>query len=430
MNLETKYAESIIAMLEDAQDIGMAYVVFEMQPMERGLEPRDLDFFDTLGAALDHWEAKSGYGYLPGDQHNPVYYRSIEQLLEEIKTANSLTKQNIMNRNNLENLTEEMKTLGLGDKEIAKMEEMMQKNLSEFQLRTKIPGNKGVVDTVLYFKQSNQSENYYLNKYHVTLNKAKQLDEGQKYLVITNNPGGQGPEKLFRSFESPYEAVAYFKEEKGKSELAVGEQKGRNWAISYGLATREDGKTSYVAKDFSKTFHAPVQDQTFFVEKGKGFTVEQAANMIQGRSVYRDDLLNIGGVPYKAWMKLDMDGAKDRHGNYMLNQYNDPAYGFHIANVLDSYKIKEIATPEQKEALITELKNGNRPLITTVKDGEEVKLHLEAVPRYSQVNFYQENGKPERREQFEKAAEKAKDMTAGKGKAKATAKQEGQGIEM
>jgi hypothetical protein len=250
-------------------------------------------------------------------------------------------------------------------------------------------------------------------------------------VVITKNTGKEGPENLFRSFDSPYEAVAYFKEEKGKSELAVGEKKGKNWTISYSLANREDGKTSYVAKDFSKTFHAPVQDQTFFVEKGKGFTVEQAANMIQGRSVYRDDLLNIGGQPYMAWMKLDMDGAKDRHGNYMLNQYTDPAYGFHIDKVLDSYQIREIATPEQKEVLIAELKNGNRPLITAVKDGgEEIKLHLEAVPRYSQVNFYQENGKPERRDQFEKAAEKEQGLAAGKGKEKATAKQEGQGMEI
>jgi|GEM_PF-1477404 len=428
MNLETKYADVIVSLLEDAQDIGMKYVVFGMLPMERGLEPRDLDFFDTLGAALDHWELKSGYGYLPGDNPNPVYYRPVEQLLEEIKTANSLTKQDIMNRNNLENLTEEMKMLGLGDKEITQMQELMQNNLAEFQLRTKIPGNKGVVDTVLYFKRSNQSENYYLNKFHVTLNKAKQLDEGQKYLVITANPGEQGPEKLFRSFESPYEAVAYFKEEQGKSELAVGAKNGKDWKVAYGLANREDGKTSYVANEFNKTFYSPVVDQTYFVEKGRGFTVEQAANMIQGRSVYRDDLMNIGGQPYKAWMKLDMDGVKDRHGNYMVNQYTDPAYGFHIADVLDKYQIKEAAVPEQKEALIAELKKGNRPLITTVKDGQEVKLHLEAVPRYSQVNFYQENGKPERREQFEKAAEKQQEMAAGKGKEKATSKEAAQAM--
>jgi hypothetical protein len=275
--------------------------------------------------------------------------------IEEIKIANGLIKEQDMNRNNLENLTEEMKMLGLGDKEIKQMEDLMlQKNLSEFQLRTTIPGNKGVVDTVLYFKQSNQSENYYLNKFHVTLNKAKQLEEGQQYVVITPNtsvkairsPRCAGLRVLMKPWPS-------LKKLKGKSELLVahftGDKKEKNWSKINCLPNGKDGKTTYVAKEFNKTFFAPVQDQTFFVEKGRGFTVEQAANMIQGRSVYRDDLLNIGGQPYKAWMKLDMDGAKDRHGNYMMNQYTDPAYGFHIAEVLDQYKIKEIATPEQKK---------------------------------------------------------------------------------
>lgn len=418
---------SIISMLEDAQDVGMTYVVF-------GPDMEQFFFFDRAGYAMEFAAATNRQGQLPwSDVSLPLQYSSTEELLEEIKKANGLIKEEDMNRNNLENLTEEMKMLGLGDKEIMQMQELMQKNLSEFQLRTKIPGNKGVVDTVLHFKQSNQSENYYLNKFHVTLNKAQQLEEGQKYLVATNNIEGQKPEKLFRSFESPYEAVAYFKEEMGKSELGVGhatnEEKNK-WKIDYPLANRENGNTSYVAKEFSKTFHAPVVDQTFFVEKGRGFTVPQAANMIQGRSVHRDDLLNIGGQPYAAWMKLDMDGAKDRHGNYMLNQYHDPLYGFDVSKVLDAYKIKEVANPEQKEAIIAELKNGNRPLITTELNGAEAKLHLEAVPRYSQVNFYQENGKPEKREQFETAAEKARKIAEAKTKEKAPAKQEARGMEI
>jgi len=413
-------------MLEEAQDVGMNYVVF-------GPDMAQLYFFDRAGDAMAFTAATNRQGQVPwSDVSLPLQYLKTDELLEEIKIANGLIKEEDMNRNNLENLTEEMKMLGLGDKEIRQMEELMLKNTSEFQLRTKIPGNKGIVDTVLYFKQSNQSENYYLNKFHVTLNKAKQLEEGQQYVVLTQRGEGADSKPLIRRFESPYEAVAFFKEVKEKSELVVGHFKGQDkkaeLVVDYLLASRENDKTSYVAKEFNKTFFAPVMDQTYFVEKGRGFTVEQAANMIQGRSVYRDDLMNIGGQPFKAWMKLDMDGAKDRHGNYMINQYTDPAYGFHIADVLDKYQIKEVAVPEQKEALIAELKKGNRPLITTVKDGQEIKLHLEAVPRYSQVNFYQENGKPERREQFEKAAEKQEQLAAGKGKEKASVKEATQGM--
>jgi hypothetical protein len=431
MNLKTKHSEAIISLLEDAQDVGISYVVFALQNMATELQPADFYFFDNLGSTLDYWEEQ--LGSLQVTDFNPVHYRDIERLLEEIKIANGLIKEQDMNRNNLENLTEEMKMLGLGDKEIRQMEEQMLKNLSQFQVRTHIPGNKGVVDTVLHFKQSNQSDNYYLNKFHVTLNKSKQLEEGQQYVVITPLVEGENLKPLIRRFESPYEAVSFFKEVAGKSELIVGHftgEKNDKLNRDYLLAERENDKETYVAKEFSKTFYAPVVDQTFFVEKGRGFTIPQAVNLIQGRSVHRDDLLNIGGQPYKAWMKLDMDGAKDRHGNYMMNQYTDPNYGFDVSKVLDDYKIKEVADPAQKEALIAELKNGNRPLITTELNGKMVKLHVEAVPRYSQVNFYQENGKPEKREQFEKASEKAEQLNAGKGKEKANAKQEGQRIEI
>ncbi|SHL97052.1 hypothetical protein [Mucilaginibacter sp. OK098] len=434
MQLETSYAGEIIVMLEEAQDVGLHHVVFPLVPAVAELKPQHCAFFDTLGEALQYRDSKGPYYEPPGPgQSYEIHYRHVEQLLEEIKQANSLTKENSMNRNNLENLTEEMKMLGLGEKEIRQMEELMLKNSPEFQLRTHFPGNKEVVDTVLHFKQSNQSDNYYLNKFHVMLNNAPTLEEGQKYVIITQRPEGADLKPIIRNFESPYEAVAFFKEVQEKSELVVGHMTGNKndkLVIDHLLAEREHGKETYVAKEFNRTYRAPVVDQTFFVEKGRGFTVPQAVNMIQGRSVYRDDLLNIGGQPYKAWMKLDMDGAKDRHGNYMMNQYNDPHYGYDISKVLDQYQIKEVGDPAQKEVLIAELKNGNRPMITTVKDGEELKLHLEAVPRYSQVNFYQENGKPEKREQFETAVAKAEKLAMSKSKGKATAKQEAKGIEM
>jgi len=434
MKLKTPYAEEVISMLEDAQDIGMIYAFWDEGIMDWPLNIASFSFFDSCGAAHRHWEHQTMFDDTPIWEEQPLYYfKRVDDLLEEIKIANGLIKEQDMNRNNLENLTEEMKMLGLGEKEIKQMEELMLKNSPEFQLRTHFPGNKEVVDTVLHFKQSNQSENYYLNKFHVMLNNAPQLEEGQKYAVITQRPEGADLKPLIRNFESPYEAVAFFKEVQEKSELVVGHMTGnRNdkLVIDHLLANREHGKETYIAKEFNRTYRAPVVDQTFFVEKGRGFTVPQAVNMIQGRSVYRDDLLNIGGQPYKAWMKLDMDGAKDRHGNYMMNQYNDPHYGYDISKVLDQYQIKEVADPAQKEALIAELKNGNRPMITAVKDRDEMKLHLEAVPRYSQVNFYQENGKPEKREQFETAAAKAEKLAMSKNKGKATAKQEAKGIEM
>jgi len=326
-----------------------------------------------------------------------------------------------MNLNNLENLREEMKELRFDQKLSDQMEEMMRKNVQDFQLKTSIPGAKGMADFTLHFKQSGQSEFYYLNKYDVLLNRAKPLEEGQKYLVISSRDQDK---PVFKKFDSPYEAINFFKGLKGENELAV----GKDLAHKTPLAKMEEDKVIYVAKDFNKTYRETPVEQTFYTDKGKGFTADQAANLIEGRSVYRDDLLNVGGVPYKAWIALDTDKPKDRNQNFLTRQFHDPSYGFNLERTLDKYLVKELEDPAKREQLINELKNGGRPLISIMKEGEMVKLHIEAVPRYSQVNFTAPNGKPEKREQFEKVLEKDQNLSFGKGKEQDVKQEQNQGV--
>ena len=323
-----------------------------------------------------------------------------------------------MNLNNLENLKEEMRALGFKDKLITEMEKNMEKNVPEFKLYDTLPATKGQVDLTLHLKQSAQSDFYYFNKFDASLNAGKPLEDGRKYLVISP---GEKDKPVFRKFENPNEAIAYFREQKGNSELAV----GKDPAHKETLAQMENGKVNYVIKDFQKTFYTPPVSQTFWIEKGKGFTAEQASNLIQGRSVYRDDLLNLGGMPYKAWVKLDFDKPKDRHQNFSTNQYHDPSYGFDLSKNLDKFSIKELDTPAKRQALEESLKNGNRPTITTLKEGQEVKLFIEAVPRYSQINMFTENGKPEKREQFLKEPSVSNKLNTGKAKEKELSESQG-----
>jgi hypothetical protein len=346
----------------------------------------------------------------------------IERFIErQLKYYSSINKTPIiMNYNNLENLKEEMTKLAFSKKTIDEMQKQMEKGVPEFTLNEQVKGNRGQVDLTLHFKQSGQSENYYFNKFEASLSNAKPLEEGQKYMVISPNPEVAG-KNLVKPFVNVTEAISFFKEQKGDSVLAA----GKDAAHKTELAKMEKGKINYVAKEFQVPFRAPAKTQTFFVERGKGFSAEQAANMIQGRAVYRDDLVNAAGE-YKAWIKLDMDSPKDRYQNYQTNQYHVPTYGFDLESVLDKFKIKELDDPTKKEALIHSLQNGNRPLITTVKDGQDIKLHVEAVPRYSQLNMFQENGKPEKREQFLK--EPALDKNINVGKAKEKEQEQGLGV--
>lgn len=396
--LESPYiADKLIRYLVSKRDEGNTHVIYNTDQPISGLWDLECYKEKDLPSRLDFYVL------------SPEYYSSttIDVMIDIIKREqdakirqaplqflqHSNKTDSTMNKNNLENLRNELRELRFDKKLADDMEKNMEKNLSEFQLRTQLPGNKGQVDFTLHFKQSTQSDYYFLNKYDVTLNKAKPLEEGQKYLVIS--PGDQG-KPVFRKFENPNEAISYFKEQKGNSELAAGKDPGHKTT----LAMMENDKISYVAKDFQKVFYTPAVSQTVFVDKGKGFTADQAANLIQGRSVYRDDLLNIGGVPYKAWVALDFDKPKDRFQNYVTRQFHDPSYGFDLAKTLDKFNIKELEDPEKRQKLEESLRNGNRPLITTLKDGQETKLYVEAVPRFSQINLFREDGKTEKREQF------------------------------
>lgn len=82
---------------------------------------------------------------------------------------------------------------------------------------------------------------------------------------------------------------------------------------------------------------------------------------------------------------------------------------FDVAKELDSYKINGLENEKFREDLDQQLKDGNRPVVTvTGSDGQEQKLNLESMPRYTNLNFYQSSGKPEKREQFLK--EPAQDL--------------------
>jgi hypothetical protein len=113
-----------------------------------------------------------------------------------------------------------------------------------------------------------------------------------------------------------------------------------------------------------------------------------------------------------------MDSAKDRYQNFTTLQYHVPTYGFDLEKVLEKFHLKEMDDPSKSKKLIQALENGNRPLITTMKEGQETRLYMEASPRFSQLNFFREDGKPEKREQFLKEPALDQNLKLNKGKEK------------
>ncbi|WEK20440.1 MAG: hypothetical protein P0Y49_04720 [Candidatus Pedobacter colombiensis] len=328
-----------------------------------------------------------------------------------------------LNLNNLEDRKAEMEMLQASEATIAAMEKMMREGGGNgFTLDEFHPAKRGQVDVVYYFQKGKHSDNFYLNRYTVAHNIGKQLEEGQKYMVFNPKDG-----KIIKQLDNITEAIKLFQERGPKVELAVGKD-GNNKVT---IASMEEGKVNYVNRDYRSTYYGKFVSQTIWPERGKGFTVPQSAQMIQGHSVFRGDLVNFKtGQPYEAWVKLDMDKGVGRSGNFDLQQFSSQ-YGFELGKVLDLYNIKELQDPEKRKDIESKIENGFTPFVTVEKDGQDLKLSIEASPRYRTINFFDE-GKMEKREQFlvEIAPEQNRvaEIFSKKDQAKETEKSEEMGI--
>jgi hypothetical protein len=220
----------------------------------------------------------------------------------------------------------------------------------------------------------------------------------------------------------------FFRDQKGSSELAVGKPTAKDLEFRETLATMRGGKIDYVQKEFQQAFYAPVLRNAHYIDRGKGFTLEQAANMLQGRAVFRDDLVSRAGEQYKAWSVYQFDQPKDKYGNYTIKQFGK-GYGFDLKKELSGYEIKELGKPELAKLLVERLENGFKPVVSVMgKDGQEKSLRIEAVPRFGNLNFFELSGKPVKREEFRKEVEAGQDL--GKDKSRGKDKNKGQDNEM
>jgi hypothetical protein len=303
-----------------------------------------------------------------------------------------------INKMNLENLQAEMRALKVDEKLMVEMEKEMGKGRPNFQLRAAVLIEKGQMDLTLHFKQSGSSEFYYMNRYELSMTSAKPLEPGRQYFVLSNEKNDKG-ENLYKSFVNAVEAIDYFKVAPGVKELAVGKTPGDKFT----LATRDGQKVDYVDKDFKIAYYGTIRSNTFYVDRGKGINVPQGINLMQGRAIYRDDLVNrSSGDVYKAWSTFEFNEPKDKYGNYKMKQYTEH-YGVDVLKELGNYKIKELADPKKEAEIIAQLKDGERPVVTVKGvDGLEQQLRIEAMPRYGNFNFYKPDGRLEKREQFQK----------------------------
>jgi len=333
-------------------------------------------------------------------------------------------KQVIMEAKNLENLKSEMAKLGFGENLIGQMEARMAANEPRFILYDEMQSEKGRVEMALHFNQSRSSEYYYFNKFDLVREAQPPLAPGEKYFVSSQR---QGEEVVLKEFEMPSLAVREFnsrmeasRDIRGAAQLYA----GSSLQDSKELATMGDGKLINIDREFYKTLKNPSPGQTFYVEQGTGFSLSQALNLLAGRSVYREDMLNVQKNEYTAWAKLDFDAPRDKSGNFHLKTFSE-GYGYDLSAVLDRFDFRELANLDKRAELEATLKNGDRAVVTVEVSGKKEAILAEAVPEFKQINLYSLEGRSIKREEHIRP-EQAAEVSAVK--ERANKKEHGQGL--
>lgn len=126
---------------------------------------------------------------------------------------------------------------------------------------------------------------------------------------------------------------------------------------------------------------------TFYVDEGKCITCKEAYNLLQGRAVYRRNLVTVEGQYFNAWILLNLSDSKTDHGNYKSRYFGD-RFGYDLEKLLSIYPIRELTDQESKVKLIRSLERGNLQLVTFDKSAKSEQLYIEASPATRSINIY------------------------------------------
>ncbi len=128
----------------------------------------------------------------------------------------------------------------------------------------------------------------------------------------------------------------------------------------------------------------------FKVSYGNTFTLKEAYNLLDGRSVNKDFIKldkedQKNNTVTNAWSYLDNKNTNEK-GDYLIRK----KFGFDLKAALDKLPLRDAHIPNAMVDLISSLNKGNRQYAVLIIDGKEEKRYLEAAPRYGNITVYNE----------------------------------------
>ena len=228
---------------------------------------------------------------------------------------------------------------------------------------------------------NNNEENYLQKNLDYINNQIKYLGFGEGFNESLKGAMQPGSDKIDFPISKEYSGVV---EKSNPIDFTLHFNKGKE-------------SNMYFLNSYSAQLNTPeaipenAQSQTFYLNKGKGFTAKEAFNLLSDRAVNKD-LTNKAGVTYNAWVKLKPteNNAEKRNKDFQIFNEN---YGYDLKESLAKFPIKEMETPESADKLLNSLKKGNLQSVTFSGNDGDAKKFIEAVPQYKNINIYNEDGK-------------------------------------
>lgn len=157
--------DTLLKDVHAAIELGETWVAVNEVPyfLERG----DMYFFKSKEEANDFVFEN----YSNADQYRVFHALSIVDVLKQTGANNDLINQktNEMNQENLQYLKDNLKYLGFGEKLYPQLEKELRAGEPSFQLKLETEINEKAFAAVLNFRKSDDTDRYFFNSYHATL---------------------------------------------------------------------------------------------------------------------------------------------------------------------------------------------------------------------------------------------------------------------
>ncbi len=158
---------------------------------------------------------------------------------------------------------------------------------------------------------------------------------------------------------------------------------------------KSDTNEMYFLNKYDATLQKPGQEnksQTFYLDHGKGVTMKEAYNLLDGRSVNKD-LKNKEGEVKNAWIKLDFN-SKEPNGNFKQEQFYKP-YGFDLHTELLKLPLPQMPA-EKYNQMVESLERGNVQKIVLPENiiGATSPIFISANPKFKTLDITDESGRP------------------------------------